>query len=112
VRAEPYRVALRPGEGADVTLHVRNFRARQKTHRIEIHCPPGVTAEPAVLEGKLARASRGAFPIRVKAAADAKAGVRIIALDVTLDGHRYGEQFDLVVGIAADGLKSPLEKSR
>jgi glyoxylase-like metal-dependent hydrolase (beta-lactamase superfamily II) len=112
VRAEPYRMSLRPGETADVTLHVRNYRTRQQTHRIEIHCPPGVTAEPAVLEGKLARASRGAFPIRLQAAADAKAGVRILALDVTFDGHRYGEQFDLAVDIAADGLKSPLEKSR
>lgn len=56
-------------------------------------------AEPAILEGQLARQSRRSFPIRVKAAADAKPGVRIVALDVTLDGHRYGEQFDWVVDL-------------
>lgn len=99
VRAEPYRVALRPGQAETINLHVRNFRSRKQTHRIEIHTPPGVIAEPAILEGQLARQSRRSFPIRVKAAADAKPGVRIVALDVTLDGHRYGEQFDWVVDL-------------
>ena len=58
-----------------------------------------MVAEPAVLEGQLARESSGSFPIRIQAAADAKPGVRMGALDITLDGHRYGELFDFVIGI-------------
>jgi len=46
VRAEPYRVSLRPDGTAEVTLHVRNFRRGRQTHRIEIHAPPGLIAEP------------------------------------------------------------------
>ena len=106
VRAEPYRVALRPEDATTVNLHVRNFRSRKQTHRVEIHTPPGVVAEPAVLEGTLAGSSRASFPVRIRAAADADPGVRIVALDVTLDGHRYGERFDLVVGIERDGQKT------
>jgi hypothetical protein len=30
--------------------------------------------------------------------------VRIVALDITLDGHRYGEWFDFVVDIAQSPL--------
>ena len=97
VRGEPYRVALKPGQTETVNVHVRNFRTHQQTHRIEIHTPPGLAAEPALLEGRLSGESRGAFPIRIRAASDAEPGVRIVALDVTLDGQRYGERFDFVV---------------
>jgi glyoxylase-like metal-dependent hydrolase (beta-lactamase superfamily II) len=100
VRAEPYRVALRPGESAEVSLNVRNFRRGRQAHRIEIHAPPGLVAEPAVLPGTLAGESRQAFPFRLKAATDADPGVRIVAFDVTLDGRRYGEWFDMVVKVS------------
>ena len=102
VRVEPYRLTLRAGQAETVTLEVRNFRSRQQTHRVEIHLPPGLVAEPAVLEGRLAGQSRQSFPIRIKATAETKAGVHIVALDVTLDGRRYGERFDFVVGIESD----------
>lgn len=102
VRAEPYRTALRPGQSAEVAVHVRNFRKTPQTHRIEIHAPPGIVVEPAVLKGELAAESRASFPIRVKATAEATAGVRVIALDITLDGHRYGEWFDFMVSIGTE----------
>ncbi|MGO8929623.1 MAG: MBL fold metallo-hydrolase [Limisphaerales bacterium] len=105
VRAEPYRIALQPGQTERVNVFARNFRSRKQTHRIEIHIPPGLVAEPAVLEGKLSAGSRRAFPIRIKAAANAPSGVQILALDVTLDGQRYGERFDFVVGIGSENPK-------
>jgi glyoxylase-like metal-dependent hydrolase (beta-lactamase superfamily II) len=101
VRAQPYRVAMQPGQTETVTIHVRNFRSRTQAHRIEIHTPPGVVAEPSVLEGKLSVGCRRAFPIRIRAVANAPSGVRIVALDVTLDGQRYGERFDFVLGVAS-----------
>ena len=102
VRAEPYRIVLEPGGGADVTLHVRNFRATPQHHRIRVHAPPGlVTAEPACLEGQLAGESRRSYPVRIQVPADAAPGVHLVAFDVTLDGRRYGEWFDLIVGVNA-----------
>ncbi len=99
LRAQPYRVTVRPGESTEVSLHLRNFRRGQQSHRIEVHSPPGLVAEPAILTGKLAGDTRQSFPIRLKAASDTKPGVRIIAFDATLDGRRYGEWFDLVVNV-------------
>jgi len=101
VRAEPYRIVVRAGETGTLNLHVRNFRSHKQKHRIEIHAPPGIMVDPAIIEGSLVRGSRGSFPIRVTAAANAPPGVRIVALDVTLDNHRYGELFDFVAGVSA-----------
>jgi glyoxylase-like metal-dependent hydrolase (beta-lactamase superfamily II) len=104
VRAEPYRVGLQPGRTEIVSLHVRNFRRHKQTHHIEIHLPPGIIAEPPVLNGVLAPNSVGSFPIRVKAESNTTPGVRIVALDVTLDDMRYGERFDFVVGVGPGKL--------
>jgi glyoxylase-like metal-dependent hydrolase (beta-lactamase superfamily II) len=99
VRAEPYRVSLQPGQAVEVTLHVRNFRSRAQDHRIEIHTPPGLRVEPQLLEGRVPSHSTRAFPVRLKADSAATPGVHIVGLDITLDGHRYGELFDLVAGV-------------
>ncbi|MGH8730450.1 MAG: MBL fold metallo-hydrolase, partial [Burkholderiales bacterium] len=99
VRAEPYRATVKPGESVEVRVHVRNFLDRAQTHRIEIHAPPGLVVEPAVLEGKLGKEARQSFPIRVRASADAASGVNIVAFDITLGTHRYGEWFDFIVQV-------------
>lgn len=99
VRVQPYRLPLRPGESVEVQVHVRNFRATPRRHRIELHTPPGVAVEPAVLEGELEGASRKAFPVRLSALAGATEGVRLVGLDVTVDGLRLGEWFDCVVEV-------------
>jgi len=99
VRAQPYRVSLQRGKSAQVAVQVRNFRERQQTHHIEIHTPPGLAAEPPVLDGKLGSETRQSFPLRLTAAQDAIPGVHIVAFDITLDGHRYGEWFDFTVSI-------------
>lgn len=99
VRAEPYRVRLRPGETAEVTLHLRNFLRRTQNHRIEIHAPEGLSIEPVVLNGSLAGESRARTPLQVKAALGIPPGLRIIAFDVARDERRFGERFDLLVRI-------------
>jgi glyoxylase-like metal-dependent hydrolase (beta-lactamase superfamily II) len=98
VRAEPYRVWLNPGESAEVTLHVRNFAHTKQRHYIEIHAPPGLSVEPSVLEGSIGAQSKTALPIRVTLASNASPTVRLVGLDVTIDGDRLGERFDFVVG--------------
>ena len=101
VRAEPYRTVLRPGQDTEVAIHVRNFRTTRQTHRIEIHAPPGIVVEPSALEGELAGESRRSFPIRVRAMSEGSAGVRIVAVDVTLDGRRDGEWFDMIINVGS-----------
>jgi uncharacterized membrane protein len=101
VRAEPYRLTVKPGESVALALWIRNFRPVRQIHRIELRAPPGLRVEPAVIEGDLAGEFRRAFPVRVTADADAAPGVRLIGLDTTLDGQRYGEWFDFVVGVSA-----------
>ncbi len=99
VRAEPYRVKIHRGETIDVAIHVRNFRKNAQTHRVELHTAEGLKMDPPVLEGTLAASSRESFPVKLTATKDAPLGVSIIALDATLDGHRYGEWFDMIVEI-------------
>jgi glyoxylase-like metal-dependent hydrolase (beta-lactamase superfamily II) len=101
VRAEPYRITLQPGQTKTLNLHLRNFRSHKQTHRLEIHTPPGVEVTPTVIEGKLSPLSLRPFPIRIQARAEVSPGIKIVALDVSLDGHRYGEWFDFVVGISS-----------
>jgi glyoxylase-like metal-dependent hydrolase (beta-lactamase superfamily II) len=99
VRAYPYRTALRRGESAEVTLHVRNFRKQAQVHRIAVAAPPGVTVEPTELEGETAPESQGSETLRIVVDPTAIAGTHILALDVTLDGHRYGQRFDFLVNV-------------
>jgi glyoxylase-like metal-dependent hydrolase (beta-lactamase superfamily II) len=97
LRAYPYRLSLKTGESSEILLHLRNFRNRNQRHRIEVRTPPGIIAEPSMLEGDLEKESRGSFPVRLRANQELPPGVSIIAFDVTLDGERYGERFDLII---------------
>jgi hypothetical protein len=99
VRAEPYRVSLARGRDASVQIHVRNFRDAVQSHRIVLHTPPGISAQPHVLEGTVAAGQRRAFPVTLRADGSARDGVGIVGLDVTLDGRRHGELFDLVFAV-------------
>ncbi len=100
VHAEPYRVALRPGQSSTVSVHVRNFRNARQRHRVEIHLPPGVTASPTVLDGVLEPGARTAFPVRLTCAADARPGAHIAAFDISLDQRRYGQLFDFLLHVS------------
>jgi hypothetical protein len=99
IRAEPYRVTVRAGEGAEVTLHVRNFDRSRREQRIEIHTPPGLMAEPGLIASLLSGNSRQAFPARLRAAPKVVPGRHLVALDVTWDGRRLGQRFDLIVDV-------------
>jgi hypothetical protein len=101
VRAEPYRATLKPDKTMEFQLEVRNFRGTRQKHRIDIHTPAGVRADPSFLEGAIAGESRRSFTIRLHASPEARAGVQLISFDVTLDGRRYGERFDMIVDVAS-----------
>lgn len=99
VRAEPYRVAIQRGQSAEFTLHIRNFRSRIQQHRIELHPPEGIVLPHPVLEGTVPAESRASFKVQMIAAPNAPLGVAIGAFDITLDSHRYGEWFDVIIDI-------------
>jgi hypothetical protein len=100
VRAEPYRVSIRAGQTAEVTLRVRNFLSRPQEHCIRVCSPQGATVAPALLEGTVAPQARGCLLLKVSAPAGAKPGAYTVAVDVTRDGQRYGPWFDLIVSVA------------
>lgn len=105
VKAEPYRVILSPGATQQVDLVVRNFREGEQRHRIAIATPPGIVADPPVLEGVLKGHSRQSFPVQLRAEPGAEPGLRIVGFDITLDGRRYGQWFDMLVDIAAENSR-------
>ena len=82
-----------------IQVTVRNFRNAPQKHRVELKLPPGLEAEPAVLEGVVGAKSRQSFPVKIKVMnrAALQAGVQIVPFDITLDGKRYGELFDFIV---------------
>jgi hypothetical protein len=102
VRAEPYRVSVRPGERVEVRLQVRNFQRGPQARRIEIRTPPGLIAEPAVLEGRLGSRARESFLVVFKALPGGSPGTQLVAFDVTLDGRRYGQRYDALINVAGN----------
>lgn len=99
VQPMPYRVSVQAGEAAEFTVLVRNYRNREQTHRIALHVPAGFTAEPAVLEGRRAGEGITSHQVKIRAAANAEAGLHLIAFDITRDGVRHGELFDCIVWV-------------
>jgi glyoxylase-like metal-dependent hydrolase (beta-lactamase superfamily II) len=107
VRAEPYRVVAKPGETGETVIHVKNFNDRPQRHRIAVHAPGGIAAVPPVLEGTVETGKTGTYALKLTPAIGAKDGLRIVALDVTLDGKRYGERFDLILWVGDWTWKKP-----
>lgn len=99
VSAYPYRVDLTTQDSQIVQVTVRNFRTREQKHRIVLETPPGIIAEPNVLEGSVAAKSRQTFPVKVtvKDRGIQPAGVQIVPFDITLDQKRHGQLFDFVL---------------
>ena len=99
VRVDPYRARLDRGDGAKLTLLVRNVLPRAQTYRVALHLPEGISAEPAVVEGAAPAEATVRIPIRLKVHAQKKPGISLVGLDTTLGGKRYGEWFDFIVEV-------------
>jgi glyoxylase-like metal-dependent hydrolase (beta-lactamase superfamily II) len=99
VSAYPYRVDLTKDDTQVVQVTVRNFRDRPQMHRVVLKTPPGIVAEPNVLEGTVAAKSRESFPVTLKVQNrdQQPAGVQIVPFDITLDGRQHGELFDFIL---------------
>jgi glyoxylase-like metal-dependent hydrolase (beta-lactamase superfamily II) len=106
VQALPYRVVVKPGGVSGFTVIVRNYRNREQTHRIAIHTPPGLVAEPAVIEGRRVGEGITKHDVKLRAEPSAKSGLHLVTLDITRDNVRHGELSDLIawVGDPPDDL--------
>jgi glyoxylase-like metal-dependent hydrolase (beta-lactamase superfamily II) len=104
VSAYPYRVNLQHDRTQEVTITVRNFRDKPQQHRVRLNLPPGIIAEPAVLEGSVAPKSRERYKITLTAdPAQAPAGLQMVPMDITLDERRYGQLFDFLLQVRPEG---------
>ena len=96
VSAYPYRVDV--SKETEVSITVRNFRNSVQKHRVSLVLPPGLRAEPELLEGSVAAKSRQSF--KVKLLPDPPripAGVQLVPMDIRLDGRNYGQLFDFLI---------------
>lgn len=98
VSAYPYRVDFQQQTTQEVSITVRNFRDTPQQHRVALQLPPGVQADPAILEGSVAPKSRQSFKVKLTAdPAILPAGVLMVPMDITLDGKRHGQLFDFIL---------------
>lgn len=100
LRVHPYRVALARGGRAEAALVARNFLDVATVYEVAIVCPPGVTVAPARAALRLEPGATRRLPLVFTAAADAPAGVATAALDITHDGVRRGQLFDVVLVVS------------
>jgi hypothetical protein len=97
LRVHPYRVAVASGGRAEATLVARNFLDEATVYDVRLVCPPGISVAPAQAALRVEPGGVKRLPLTFTAAADAPAGLSLVALDVTHDGVRRGQLFDVVI---------------
>jgi hypothetical protein len=88
-----------PGASADFHVVLRNFLTRPVEYRIDIHTPAGLSVEPASIHEVVAAGATVAIGAKLRASADAPAGLHLVAFDITRDGQRHGELFDFIAHV-------------
>ncbi|MFM7059531.1 MAG: MBL fold metallo-hydrolase [Planctomycetota bacterium] len=109
VSAAPYRADLSSANAVEIEVTVRNFRSRPVKHRVLLQPAPGLTATPAVLEGKIPAQGRMRFPVTISIDRERSdlLPLELVPFDITLDGRRYGQWFDFVVRTAVKPDQEP-----
>ena len=100
-RVHPYRVNVKPGDTADAAIVVRNFLDVPTVYEITLVCPEGIRFDPSVATLRVEAGGARRLPVRVTAANDAAGGLALVAIDITQDGVRRGQLFDLIVNVVA-----------
>jgi hypothetical protein len=57
--------------------------------------------QPAIIEREVPAGGTVQVPFQVETSGSITGGVHMVALDVAMDGERYGPLFDFVIGIDA-----------
>ena len=98
-RVHPYRVNVKPGDATDATIIVRNFLDVPTVYEIKLVCPTGIRFDPSVATLRVEAGAARRLPVRVTAAKDAVQGLALVAIDITQDGVRRGQLFDVIVNV-------------
>ena len=98
-RVHPYRVNVKPGAAAEATIVVKNFLDVPTVYELKLVCPPGLRVDPSVATVRVEAGAARRLPVRVSAAQDAAAGLALVAIDITQDGVRRGQLFDVIVNV-------------
>ncbi len=101
VRVHPYRVSVSAGGRAEARLLVRNFLAEPSVYDVRIVCPPGISVAPAAATLRVPPGEMKALPLIFAAASDTAPGLAVAALDITHDGVRRGQLFDVILGVGS-----------
>jgi hypothetical protein len=80
---------------------VKNFLDVPTVYEIKLVCPPGIRIDPSVATLRVDAGAVRRLPVRVSAAQNAAAGLAIAAIDITQDGVRRGQLFDLIVNVGS-----------
>jgi glyoxylase-like metal-dependent hydrolase (beta-lactamase superfamily II) len=99
VRVHPYRVPVPAGGRREATLVARNFLEVPTVYEIRLVCPPGIEVAPALATLRVQPGETKTLPLVVSAAGDAAAGLALAAIDITQDGVRRGQLFDVIVAV-------------
>ena len=100
VRVHPYRVRVTRGGTAEAAIVVKNFLDVPTVYEIKLACPKGITVDPSVAVLRVEAGENRRLPLRVSAATNADAGLALIGIDVSQDGVRCGQLFDVIVHVA------------
>jgi glyoxylase-like metal-dependent hydrolase (beta-lactamase superfamily II) len=97
----PYQMLVRPGEGAEAELRVRNYRDRPMTIEAGLVAPGEWAVEPDVVKLEVPSRSQSAQAFRIRIPGDWRpASPRIaIAADVVSDGRYLGQITEAVVEV-------------
>jgi glyoxylase-like metal-dependent hydrolase (beta-lactamase superfamily II) len=99
VQAEPYRTKMKKKETVEINIIIRNFLKKEGIYNFKIHTPAGFEANPNFIDNKIGSNSQFTISMKLSTSSDVNAGNYIIPIDVTRDGKRYGELFDLFVEV-------------
>lgn len=98
VSAAPYRIDLSKQDSATAEVTVRNFRNRAIKARVILETPPGITAEPRIIESEVGALERLKVPVRLTIDRNAaQQPLELIPFDMTVDQKRYGQWFDFLI---------------
>ncbi|MCX7429968.1 MAG: hypothetical protein NTY17_03005 [Planctomycetia bacterium] len=110
VRVPPYRVALTKGGKTEAVLAAKNDLDTATVYEIRIVCPRGVRVDPSVATLRVQPGELKRLPLTFTTTGDARAGLTLAAIDITQDGVRRGQLFDVILDVSPTG-QSPRDSS-
>ena len=99
MRVHPYRVTAARGAKREATLVARNHLDAATVYEIRLVCPPDVRVDPTVATLRVQPGEMKTLPLVFTAAGDAPQGLTLAAIEITQDGVRHRQLFDVIVDV-------------